>query len=1137
MAFEGDAEFEASSSEPDTVNLNELELDWSEQLQNASLVVQVDYRDVDAVLALKRIGYYFQVKKTDRILREYPASLLVGLNYVASSQMQQGTLWPYIFAGLNGLKSTQPLQEVISRLHRLALNKFRLERFEHPLGRIGEILLHAGIPVSSQEKFVRRLIRDFRTKADFDQLSFNEAIRAIPGDRVQAASLDKQIWHFINQAGNVADDFVAKCIEVLDDPTSQNSGAGLPPRIISEVARLVDEIGKSDLRRSDTSAGRVKPPRIVWSGSANNQLEVVFPALPESRDSAVRWTVEADNRVETVDIAQEIPGLSRQERSFELSRPAAQITVHSASLVSGQGLHPRTWTLTLFPEEQPVMFFDGTGQLELGKGPLQPELLKVLLPRKTRLGTGSPLVNVEGEHRVRPMDAPLGWGAEETSSNDWFAVEIDSTNAESVEIIFGDLAKPLRRAISAFRRPKPLHNGLLLGVFDSQELPTYSEFPDFEVGSLSLDGDEWSYSIRTEDRGLVWSGVAIAEDGKLRAKTPKHLCGHLTIQVSRGFGQTVSVSRTVIQGLRSSYDGAVRKLRADGKGLEDFSFSIFSEDGDELSVELSGKQRSVKIESSHLDEVELTARPNYEFLELFNTRSKKHTEWIEPTKSNVENLTELQLFFSSGIVGSAGLVGRWPGGASQVLAPRISSPWFKFNLGELSDAANARGAFRLELQDNLGRVLQVGTCYPKKLYSKVTLESNVESLEFEFQGGQAPEGLQLALYSPMAPWREPLVVEVNAGSVSVPETLRSLGVLAGTVAVSSPWAPHDFGREPNRESSNTFEFDVLPPDERLSPEQALVHWVMTGEEAEQLRNMGPELAWTCFTKASELRSGSSVKPFAIKKLAAEILSGAANALGVYPASNRSRSENLVDLIESGLITQTPETSQIIIAEQLSRPVLAAVGTALDDLESSLSLFDFCSSAWGATHPKNLDSEENRLAVFEYKLNLLNFRDRQIIWMMRLEDSVFAQHADGYLPGRLLDGGNIFLQVFKVLYSEAERLIEGLGLDWTNEVSDSVANIRKSLQSDLKPLLAARPILSTPELRQIAGLGSRIANWPSISIRMAFAARLAARGSEEARLIFETNKSFYLRMAKALPSLIEIDITIAELALRKTESEA
>jgi len=89
----------------EVVSLDHLERDWAEQLQSSSLVVQVQYRDHDAVSALKRLGYFFATKKTERILRDYPASFLVGLNYVASAQMEKGTLWPFIFSGLNNLES------------------------------------------------------------------------------------------------------------------------------------------------------------------------------------------------------------------------------------------------------------------------------------------------------------------------------------------------------------------------------------------------------------------------------------------------------------------------------------------------------------------------------------------------------------------------------------------------------------------------------------------------------------------------------------------------------------------------------------------------------------------------------------------------------------------------------------------------------------------------------------------------------------------------------------------------------------------------------------------------------------------------------------------------------------------------
>lgn len=1127
-AFEGD-----ESSRPRLISMDDLEKDWSEQLQSASLVVQVDYRDQDAIFALKRIGYFFQTKRNDQILRNYPASFLVGLNYVASSQMQHGTLWPFIFQGLNGLASTQPLQEAISRIHRLALNKFQLERFEHPLGRIGEILLHAGIPVNSQEKFVRKLIREFKTKDHFDGASFNESIRSIPGDRVQAASLDKQIWHFINQAGDVADDFVSKCIEILDDPENPESGIGLPQRVITEVKRLVTELGKSELKRAGRLGVRIKPPRIVWSNTSDNQLEVVFPSLPESRESAVRWTVEAGPDSVTVDISQEIPGLAREERSLELSKPAAQISIHSESLSSVEELVSRSWTLTLFPEELPVMFFDSEGKLDLGKGPLEPGTVRVLYPSKSRLGTITPSITVDGNHQRRSIAAPLGWGGQGFESPDWLAVEINVEDAEAIEISFGTGSKPFRRAISAFKKPRPLRNGLVPGIFDAQDEPVFSEFPEFEVGFLSGEGDEWNYQIRSDDRGLVWSSVVLAESGVVKAEVPQDLSGTFTVQISRGFGQTTSMVRTIIQGLKSNYDGRVRRLLPDGKGLEEIDFSVVLPGAEEQWLRFDSKLRVIQLQLGVAQDIPVAARPDYEYLQLFNTRSRRHTEWIEPTKSNVENLTELQLFFFSRETKSAALIARWPNGDSQVLAPRANAPWFKFHLGEISDKANSEGAFKLELKIEPGRTIQAGTCYPKKLFSQVKADPGLRSLEFLFPGGNVSEGLQVAFYTPLAPWRKPSVVDVKASIVELPSALRTFGTIVGTVAVSSPWAPFDFGASPDYESSNTFEIPVLPPDPEKDAENALVHWVITGEESEQLRDVDADLAWTCFTRAAELQSRRGVNSFAIKKLAAEILSSAEDALGKYPATVRSRTDTLQDLIDSSLITQAPTKTQVQVTDNLNRPVLATIGCAIGDSEATSLLLDSAPNAWGATHPK--DSEAEQLTVLRYKLSLLNFKNPEVATMIKLDETLLTQLSDGYLPGRLLDGGNIFINVFKPFYFDADPLTKGLGLDWTSEVIKSIDSVDAFVPSDLQSLFEIRPILSAVELREIPGIRSRIANWPAISFRMAIAARMAARGSEDARAVFEANKGFYLKMARALPSLVEIDLTIAELALRQIEN--
>jgi hypothetical protein len=1119
------------------INIDRLEDEWAEQLESASLVVQVQYRDSDAEAALRRIGYFFKTKQTQRVSREYPAAFLVGLNFVASSQMQQATLWPYVFAGLGDLKASESNKDLISRLHRLALNKFRLERFEHPLGRIGEIQIHAGIPVSSQEKFVRKLIREFKREIDFDHLSFNESIRSMGGDRVAAASLDKQIWHFINQGGNVADDFVAKCIEILDDPDNPNSGKGLPARVSAEVASLVEELGKSGVSRAGKSSGRIKAPRLVWSKSIENELELVFPTLPEAQRSSVRWTVESGDQLATVDVAQELAGLSRKERSYPVSSPTAQLTTQFEYLAPGSNFfnpeyRTRTWNLTLFAEELPVLFFDDEGQLDGGKGPLEPGLIRVLVPKKTRLGPGKPIVRVEGRHKLRELDAPLGWGVEQVGS-EWFALEIDCKEAEAIEVDFGS-NRPFRRAISAFRKPKPLLNGLVAGVFDPHGSPVFSEFPAFEVGSLALDDDEWQYEIRDLENKPVWSAIARAKSGQIAVVPPSHLLGEFNIRVSRGFGQTTTINRTVVPDLSSDYDGGLRKFRADGKGLGEAEFTVARGDAGLLPIHFDSQIRAVALELDDSD-IKLTARAEYEYLELFNTRSKNHTEWIEPTKSNVENLTELQLFFSSQVSRSAALIARWPNGTTQTLTPRVSSPWFKFNLGELSDQANAQGSFSLELRDNLGRLLPAGTCYPKKLYNDVELDDNSQFLKFSFPKGNRPDGLQLAIYSPLAPWRSPFVVDLDSDTIEIPEELRSLSQIAGSVAVSSPWAPHDFGRTPNYDSSNTFVFEVQSPDWTKSPELALVHWIETGRTSNQLQLIGAELAWTCFLGAEELFAPLGVNTNEIKSLAIKVLQSTENSLDNYPSSKRTRAESVVDLIESGFVAKAASTTMAGALNQVGRPLLAIIGCALDDSETAEDLLNLAPASWGVSNPKATEEQPSMLETLRYKLDLLNFRKPEVLWMIRVEEHFFANQSEGYLPGRLLDGGNVFLNVFRVLYQDVEKLITGLGNDWAVETASALLAKDGLAPEGLKQLLAARPILSTSELKEIAGLRSRLANWPGISLRMAVLARLAARGNEEARSTYEANKVFYLKMAKALPTLVEIDLTIAELALRETES--
>jgi hypothetical protein len=267
------------------------------------------------------------------------------------------------------------------------------------------------------------------------------------------------------------------------------------------------------------------------------------------------------------------------------------------------------------------------------------------------------------------------------------------------------------------------------------------------------------------------------------------------------------------------------------------------------------------------------------------------------------------------------------------------------------------------------------------------------------------------------------------------------------------------------------------------------------------------------------------------------LRSAPDSLAAYGVASRNRVESTLDLIDSGLVAQLPKSTQLEADQTQSRPVLACIGIAQNDLEATSKLLDLASGAWGASIPgEGEDGTRVPLKMHAFKLGLLNYRSPSIKTLIRFDESLFSEFASSYLPGRLLDGGNIFLNVFSPLGFDVERLIVGLGTDWTMQVCESVSKLDDTSPKQVAGLLEVRPILKSEELKQIPGLPSRTANWPAISIRMAFAARLAARGHKDAKEIWDTNKGFYLKMAKALPALAEIDLTLAELALRENESD-
>lgn len=1116
------------------MEIYEAERVWGEALSRQSLVVQVEYEDELARSALKRIGYLIQRGDNHAVETGLLASLLVGLNLIASAELAQGALWSQIMRSLNDLDNTQGNQARIARLHRLALNKFGLQRFEHPLGRIGEIILHSGIPVHSQKSFVKRLINDYRDIPNFDAEYFNDEIRSLPRERVQSRGLDAPTWHFINQAGGVADDFVAKCISVLDDLQddgllNNGGGDGLPPRVIDEIVRVVGELGKVQRTKGN---GRIAAPKLFWRTDDSSQLQVSLPVMPEHYSSETSWAIESQERQDTLTIGRSTHGLEPTRGEADIRYVTAAISLKATLGVTYSWPMTRSWNLRLFDEATPALIFNSAGQLDNQRGPLEPALHRILVPRRYKEKESE--VFVDGVLVKRRVDAPFGWGSD-SDGVDWVAFEVDLSAVEELSIFLGSSAKAaLKRSVSIYKKPKLGEQYAIPGLFDAAGNQVHSALPEVFVPPSQNEDDYWTYTVEDFETQTVRSQQIVPVKGLVRPTMPEDLDGSYEVNVSRGFGTGLRMTVNVVSGLQRTDADAIRPMSDEGFGLEAIDIEL-SKLGTVGRFSLKRSELSALLEDQNLSSQSLTLKPKYEQLELLNTKSLKSSPWMTPTLTHIEDLDDLQIFASIKNPSGAKLVGLWPDSVLVELAPKETSPRLRFNLAEFSETARQKGAFQILLVTNTGRKLEAGQSFPRRMFESGSYNEGTKTLDLIFRSSQPPTNLEICLYATTAPWLKPEVFKISGNSIAVPEVMVGMGKIHFTLALSNPWVTSAFQDTPDTSSPNTAEFDGGAPDPEFSPDHALSNWLATGIRHPNVRGISVDRAWQCMLMA-EIQSGSLVNRRAVRDFAADILGGnSQEALAKYPVSLRSDEHYLKHLFITGLVAAQSAEVTAGVDEFAAKPFLACLLASGINRDREEQLFDLSRSFWGLKDaaPEGEQEDTPLLALLLKKAFLFSALPPLF---SAYDDDQLTAWADTHVPGALFEGGTM-AKIVQTLAIGSDQVLEQVEVPQIARLRADLELFQDSLPASFQALSEARPFAADALRASVRNTrGTRISSLdlPAASIRLALLARLSARGEPTALQLWAKHQFTYRQISTAAPLLVEIDLTIAELYIRLFE---
>lgn len=341
--------------------------DWEDrlktQLKAVDLIGELDLsaeQTAEIAQLIRANGYVFgSHAMVDWALQYYPRTLAAFLVFQGIYGYESGDFWSAICGAIgvpdNGNHTQQLGQAFENAVRRLGLS--------HPSAGhrfVGAILGHGGIPRKSLPDFFEHMMQPSVTRPDLAGLTTAELIQEWL-DRSQRYQVDKPVLRFLQYGGPVAEDFVNRCLHMLQDygetgeiPIPEE--LGLPPSVVEAYQVWATDRGRSSPIRP--SGPRLRSPQIMLDPWGSG-VSVLLPEqqVPIDRSLArVRWVIAADKdssevtaRVRRVDF-----DLKSEMVSYPLVQPARRFAIR---LFFGSDLQ-REWIFEGVEDDCSIIAFD-----------------------------------------------------------------------------------------------------------------------------------------------------------------------------------------------------------------------------------------------------------------------------------------------------------------------------------------------------------------------------------------------------------------------------------------------------------------------------------------------------------------------------------------------------------------------------------------------------------------------------------------------------------------------------------------------------------------------------------------------------------------------------------------------------------
>ena len=1085
---------------------DEWEREWRTRLTGRSLIVEAGIPQADAIEAVSILGSNWvdaSARTRTRLLERYRAVLLAGLCAIGSRDYDAGTYWPSVWRAFK-MAGDQGSQGDLARSFKAGLDAFGLARFTLPLANVGEILMHSGLPVASVGAFTRALAKWDAANQSGDGRTFVAWMRSMSLHLATTKGIDVPTWRFLTEAGEIAEDFVDRCLLAIDQAGAgsgtSSTDLGLPAAILDEIARALEEARPAKRRALDRRSLAEQVPTLAYSPSRG--ISVELPPLEAHSETDIEWTVSYGGISKRIEVQAPWPGDPILPTWVSVKAPTQRVAISVTPTA-------QSWELDLVDIEDPLIAFDAeNGHLVPPRNTLANGRVFLAFPNPDGSSTAD-LIEADSVAIVETHESPYGWEG-------WSFVAIDLTGTAKLRL----RGMQRWRYVSTIVKPRLGAVEALSFVATRDERPIMAHRPILELpGTGQVDSHvPWVVAVTDASDGRIVSTHKHVVGAETLAVDPwessERVFGDFLIAARGPLGRGVTVRAAVAEGFSTTASAPMRWMSDAGTGLEPATVRVLEAEagmqvGRELALDALVEQRA---ESFSVDGSELELMARIPFMSVSSVGKIERPAAIVPLALDLEGLVDTTLRATvpadARSVKLAAVVG---GELVQVLSSslRASSGLRIFNLSQLSGTLEEHGSAQLRLIVD-DRSVPVAYVRPRRLASGVRVD---ETGTLDLVDGHPVEGLKAIAYPRHAPWAHPFVLEFPAGStsLSLPDDLRREGSATFVLVVSNPWLPLQPPPLPDWSSGNAFVSDVGGLIDRDEPAESGFRPWLAGLGACPTHEASMPIALKIYTLLPKIVLAKDAEHLRTE-IAAAVRQNRELLMEAVLAAN-TESRDLVRLfVESDVVTvpcEAWESSELLWSYSPGLGVIAdsdEYGGPADE-----AFRDNLAKHVGADALTILDNgvdAAQRVGKFGDPIIVMD------AWPQERVDMVWEKA--NVLPTALLDE-DTRAKSAKLLFDKRRDK----DLRFVAAASQKLLAITWSaIARDLGPDAVA------PVMARVSRDGW--ANLPALSLAFAFVARLSARGGPASTHAFGSIREAYARLSANAPEIVQQDLGLAEL---------